>query len=79
MKAMIYVALRENAVLMVIEQLIKDNRPVNYEVIQTRLNCSRSTVHRAMSNLIKSKLVEREGTPGGGYIYRMCQQNERIG
>lgn len=78
MKVMIYVALRENAVLMVVSQLIAENRPVNYEAIMTSLNCSRSTVHRAMSNLIKSKLIEREGTPGGGYIYRMCQQ-ERIG
>lgn len=74
MKVLVLVALRENAVLMTIEKLQSEGRPITYEVIGNRLNCSYATVQRAVSNLIKSNLISREGTPGAGYKYTILER-----
>jgi predicted transcriptional regulator len=74
MKVLVLVALRENAVLMTIEKLQAEGKPITYEIIGRRLNCSYATVQRAVSNLIKSNLVSREGTPNGGYTYTILER-----
>ena len=76
MNKVIFVAMRESAVLLAIEKLQSKNTPVTYETIGVCLNCSYATVQRGVSNLIKSNILDRQGTPGTGYTYTIMGRDD---
>lgn len=76
MNKVIFVAMRESAVLLAIEKLQLEGKSITYETIGNCLNCSYATVQRGVSNLIKSKIIHREGTPGTGYTYTIMGRDQ---
>jgi len=74
---MYLVAMREISVKMTIEHLQSNSIPVNFKTITQHLQCSESTVQRAIRNLIASGELIRTGTPSQGYTYELVKNNAK--
>ncbi len=74
MKVLVFVALRENAVLLMIEKMQQEGAKITYEAIASRLGCHYATVQRATANLKKSGLIDCKGNPFDGYTYTILER-----